>query len=258
MLEVVVDSPSVNESVELLLADIDPDDTYRFRVFIEVKALAADLAANGQDFPVVVRPMGERWQLVCGFRRVAALRELGAATVRAVVRDLDDQAALRLAWSENESRRSYSDVDRAHAVVKCSLEGYSLRDLEEVFDLKKSQLGKLRILGTMPAVVKEAVEAGQLTSTMAVALNKLKRTYPQLDYRRWVTRVAAEGWDLRQLKQRVGLAYDPPRVEAVTRDPGSGKVRLRARTFVPAEMDPEDRALLIAELRLALKALEEV
>ncbi len=105
--------------------DLD-DEMFCFRMDLFVEKLAVDIAENGQDFPVVVRPKGERHQLICGFRRVTALKKLGRDRVRAVVRTLSEQEAWRLAWAENEARASYSPVDRAHAVAKAQLAGRSL------------------------------------------------------------------------------------------------------------------------------------
>jgi hypothetical protein len=63
------------------LDDIASDDLFRLRAEGDVSALAASIGRLGQLHPVELRPLaaaagGPRWQLVAGFRRVAALRML--------------------------------------------------------------------------------------------------------------------------------------------------------------------------------------
>ena len=49
----------------------------------------ADIALQGVLVPLVVRPDGERFELVAGFHRLAAARSLELAEVPVVVRDAD-------------------------------------------------------------------------------------------------------------------------------------------------------------------------
>lgn len=79
---------------------LDEDDAFRLRPVGEVARLAMDLARLGQAFPVEVRrrERTERFQLVAGFRRVAALRFLQRPAVLARVHArLSDEDALLVA-----------------------------------------------------------------------------------------------------------------------------------------------------------------
>lgn len=74
----------------------------------EFKELVASLAAKGQDEPVTIRPKGEKFELITGFRRYAALMYIAEqskskdATINAIVRDLSDAEARLL--NRRESR----------------------------------------------------------------------------------------------------------------------------------------------------------
>src|SRR5271154_6422573 len=70
--EPVLARPIHVEQALLSLDQLDPDETFRFRPEGDVSRLAQDIARLGQVFPVDVRVQGETFQLVCGFRRVAA------------------------------------------------------------------------------------------------------------------------------------------------------------------------------------------
>ncbi|MDY7229461.1 ParB/Srx family N-terminal domain-containing protein [Hyalangium rubrum] len=81
------------------LEQVDEDATFRIRPPGEVSQLATDVARLGQLFPVDVRPLGEeRYQIICGFRRLAALRFLKRDRVQARVHaGLSDEDALLMA-----------------------------------------------------------------------------------------------------------------------------------------------------------------
>jgi len=74
------------------------------------RQLLASLASYGQQTPIVVVPVTDqpdRYVLIDGYKRVAALEQLGRDTVEAVIWPLDEVQALvlnrSLHWSERES-----------------------------------------------------------------------------------------------------------------------------------------------------------
>ncbi len=80
----------------LPLESLDEDTTFRLREEGELSGLATDLARLGQLFPIDVRPAADgRYQVICGFRRVAALKFLQRERVQARVHEqLSDEDAL--------------------------------------------------------------------------------------------------------------------------------------------------------------------
>jgi ParB family transcriptional regulator, chromosome partitioning protein len=83
----------------LPLDRIDEDTSFQIRPVGDLSALATDLARLGQLFPVDVRfRPPDRFQVISGFRRVAALRFLKRDRVLARLHtDLSDEDALLLA-----------------------------------------------------------------------------------------------------------------------------------------------------------------
>lgn len=108
------------ELVYLPLDELDPDDTFRLREVGDVSSLAQSIAQVGQLFPVEVRLLSGRYQLVTGFRRVAALKMLMRKRVLARVHtELSEQEAAILA--------------AADAIDSRFLELEELRALEELY-----------------------------------------------------------------------------------------------------------------------------
>jgi len=91
--------PEVEERL-IALDALDEDETFQLRPPGDVGRLAMDLARLGQAFPVDVRRREgtDRFQLVAGFRRVAALRFLQRPSVLARIHaSLSDEDALLVA-----------------------------------------------------------------------------------------------------------------------------------------------------------------
>lgn len=101
------------------LAQIDfQDPLCRFRGDLRIGQLAVQIAANGQRQPVVLRQQHgvQRLQIICGFRRVAALRSLGHTTALAeVCSRLTHQEAMITALVSNEA--GFDMLDRGRAAL---------------------------------------------------------------------------------------------------------------------------------------------
>lgn len=78
-----------------------------------VEAIAASIDAIGLQQPIIVRPEGNRYRLVAGAHRLAAVQSLGHSSIDAVVEQLDDQEARLVEIDENLMRRELSALDRA-------------------------------------------------------------------------------------------------------------------------------------------------
>lgn len=79
--------------------------------------LVASIRRHGVLQPIVVRRAGRRYQVVMGFRRLAAARRIGLATIPAVIEDAprDDEILRQVA--ENTDRRAMNPIDVARALA---------------------------------------------------------------------------------------------------------------------------------------------
>ena len=81
-----------------------------------IEALAASLKERGALQPVLVRRVGERYELVAGERRLRAARAAGLESLPAMVRDLSDGEAATMTLIENIQREDLNPIDEAHAL----------------------------------------------------------------------------------------------------------------------------------------------
>ena len=80
----------------------------------ETDGLLESIRAHGVLVPLVVRPLGNGWEVVSGHRRLACARALGLSEVPCEVRELRSRAACRLAVLEynRQRRKTFSQMMR--------------------------------------------------------------------------------------------------------------------------------------------------
>ncbi|MHB8902120.1 MAG: ParB/RepB/Spo0J family partition protein, partial [Thermoguttaceae bacterium] len=79
----------------------------------ELDALTDSLRVHGLLQPLVVRAMGNRYQLVAGERRLRAAARAGWTEVPIVVVDADDRETAELAIIENLQRKDLNPLEKA-------------------------------------------------------------------------------------------------------------------------------------------------
>ena len=104
--------------VELPLAEMHPFKNHPFKVLDDEKMqdTAESIREHGVLVPAIVRPREEGgYEIVAGHRRHFASQIAGLATMPAIVRDLDDDAATIIMVDSNLQRESILPSERAWA-----------------------------------------------------------------------------------------------------------------------------------------------
>lgn len=111
---------------QLPLEEIDfADESFRISEVIDSESMRTSIRAVGQLNPVWVLDDGPKKRIVCGFRRIHALRRLGGSAVlaRVLPKDTcDSLRALEIALYDNLAHRQLDPLEKARALLK-------LRDL---------------------------------------------------------------------------------------------------------------------------------
>ena len=121
--------------------------------------LVESIATYGQQVPVLVRPNPndpERYQVVYGRRRVAALKELGQP-VKALVRVLDDREVILAQGQENTARKDLSYIEKANFARQMRDAGYDRKAIEDALHVDKTVVS--RMLAVADAVPLRLIEA---------------------------------------------------------------------------------------------------
>lgn len=160
--------------VQLLpVAQIDPHPEQPRRRFDEdaLDELAASIAARGLLQPIVVRPVGARYQIVAGERRWRAAQRAGIEQVPVIVRDFDDAATLEVALLENIQRQDLNAIEEAEGYRRLIGEyGHSQEALGRLVHKSRSHVANLLRLLDLPDGVRDAVADGRLSMGHARAI----------------------------------------------------------------------------------------
>jgi len=123
-------------------------------------SLVASIRDHGQQIPILVRPhadMPGRFQIVYGRRRLAALRELGLPA-RALVRDLDDRAAVMAQGQENSARKDLTFIERVNFARQMRTANYDRKAICDALNVDKTVISRMMaIADTVPIDVIELV-----------------------------------------------------------------------------------------------------
>jgi ParB family chromosome partitioning protein len=226
--------PPSNEPVSKLgISLIDPNPLQPRTVFQadRLQELADSIQANGIIQPLVVRPHGQRYQLVAGERRWRAAKIAGLAEVPAVVQEISDERLLEITLVENIQREDLNPIEIARAFERLG------RELQLSHDEIARRTGKdrtsvtntLRLL-KLPADVQQLVAEHRLSMGHARAILAL----PTPDLQRQVAeKSSSQGLSVRQVERLVHNM-------TTTREPKT-----------PEEVDPNVKAA-IAELERVL------
>jgi len=191
--------------------------------------LAESIRVNGVIQPIVVRRLGDRFQIIAGERRWRAARLAGLARVPIVVRDVpagDERALLQLALIENIQREDLNPIEAALAY----------RRLADDFHLKQEEIaaavGKdrasvanyLRLL-KLPDEIRSEIASGRLSMGHARALLALP---DEADQRRTARDVIARSLSVRETESVVKKLADSTTASRVQPPPKPEDVHTRA------------------------------
>src|SRR5690554_3375415 len=103
--------------VELPVDQVKPNPHQPRREFNDASlaTLADSMKAAGVIQPVIVRQVGETYELIAGERRLRAARLAGLTTIPAIVRETDPITQAQLALIENIQREDLNFIERAEA-----------------------------------------------------------------------------------------------------------------------------------------------
>jgi ParB family chromosome partitioning protein len=147
----------------------------------ELASLSASIRTHGVLQPLVVRQVGQRYQLVAGERRLRAAREAGLQSVPVTIVDFNDQQILEAALVENIQRTDLNPIEKAQG-FKDYLTRYHMthEQLAARLGLGRATITNLVALLELPAELQEAVRVGQLSTGHAKILKGINDPARQL------------------------------------------------------------------------------
>ena len=189
--------------LELELDQIRPNPNQPRKEFNQasIDELAASLKSSGLIQPIVVRRVGQGYELIAGERRLRAARQAGFIRVPAVVRDATDVESLELALVENLMREDLNPIEEAQAYQRLLAEfGWTQEDLGQRVGKDRSSIANSLRLLKLPQPIQADLVAGRLTMGHARALLSLTDPADQLKLR---DEILAHSWSVRATEEGV-------------------------------------------------------
>ena len=161
--------------------------------------LARSIRASGIIQPLVVRPIGNRYQLIAGERRWRAAQRAGLEKVSAIVRQVPDELALEMTLVENIQREDLNAIEAARAFERLMDEFQLTQETvaERTGKDRATVANAVRLLKLEPTI-QNWIEEGKLTAGHGRAL--LAVIDPQLRMR-YAQRAARGGLTVRQIER---------------------------------------------------------
>lgn len=154
-------------------ADIRPNPRQPRRRFDDagMAELIASVKNNGLVQPILVRPVGDKWEIVAGERRWRAAQAAQVHELPVVVRELDERRAFEIAIVENVQRADLNPVEEAESYQRLHEEfGNSQEEIAAATGKSRSHVANLMRLLKLPAAVLDHVREGRLSMGHARAL----------------------------------------------------------------------------------------
>lgn len=109
--------PADGSSIQVPLGEVvaNPHQPRKQMNEASIAELAASLKATGLIQPIVVRRVGDTYQLIAGERRWRAAKLAGLASIPAILREVDSFTQAQMALVENVQRENLNPIDRAQA-----------------------------------------------------------------------------------------------------------------------------------------------
>jgi ParB family chromosome partitioning protein len=211
---------------ELPVASIKPN-RYQPRDHFDEEALgslADSIREVGVLQPVLVRPVGDGYELVAGERRWRAARRVGLQTIPALVRETDDSAALEHALIENLHRDELNPLEEAAAYQQL-IEDFGLTHDEVASRVGKSRASITNVLRLLqlPPTIQRLVQDRKLSMGHARAL---LGTPDRAFQEQLAKRVVADDLSVRAVEEAIRERQGSPDADGTARDRTKAK-RLR-------------------------------
>ncbi len=167
----------------------------------KLEQLAASIRQHGVLEPIVVRRVGDGYQIVVGERRWRACSLAGEAKIPAIVKDFTDRQMTEMALIENLQREDLNAIEEAEG-YQILVNEFSLtqEEIAESVGKKRSSVANALRLLNLDEHLKQLVAEGQLSrghAKVLLAVDNVK------DRRVYAMRVIKDGLSVRQLEKMI-------------------------------------------------------
>ncbi len=195
---------------EIPIEDIIPNRFQPRLAFNEegLNELSDSIKQHGIIQPLVVRKLGDKYEIIAGERRYKAATQAGLTKVPAIISDIDDNKSAEVALVENIQRRNLTAIEEAKSYKNLLDRGYLTQEqLAAKMGVSQSSIAnKLRLLNLAPEV-QDALLNEKISERHARALLSLDDMEEQ---KKWLQKIIDERMTVRQLDMELKKYKEDP------------------------------------------------
>lgn len=188
---------------ELPLTSIEPNPDQPRKNFTEdaLETLMESIKTFGIVQPIVVRKIGEKYQIVAGERRYRAASALGLDMVPVIIKDYSTEEVTEIALVENLQRQDLDPIEEAFAYQKLM---DTFKQTQDVIAMRvgrsRSHVANMMRLLKLPEPIRNDLSVGELTIGQARPLLALADEKQQVEV---AAKVKEEELSARQVESLV-------------------------------------------------------
>jgi ParB family chromosome partitioning protein len=147
----------------------------------ELNELANSILKYGVIQPIVVRQIGEKYEIIAGERRYKASTMAGIKKIPAIVKNTDDNTSAEIALLENLQRKNLTVIEEAKSFKKLMDRGFKQETIASKLGISQSSIAnKIRLL-SLPKSVQNSLLYNKISERHARCLLTLPDEQTQKD-----------------------------------------------------------------------------
>ena len=176
----------------------------------ELNELANSIIKYGVIQPIVIRAMGEKFEIIAGERRYKASVLAGLKKIPAILMNTDDNTSAEIALLENIQRKNLTVIEEAQSYKKLMDKGFTQDDIALKLGVSQSSVAnKMRLLN-LPKEVQDALLYNRISERHARSLLALNNIDLQ---RNLLNRIIIEKLTVKQTEDEINMILNKDNVQ---------------------------------------------
>jgi ParB family chromosome partitioning protein len=158
------------------LSKIDPNPHQARNELGDIQELMASIKSKGVLEPILVRPLGERYEIIAGERRYRASRNLGLSEIPCIEMNIGESEAMEVSLIENLQRKDldiFEEADGLNALIH--IYGYTHEQISDKIGKARSTITEIINVSKIPADIRALCKQAAISNrSVLIEISKLR------------------------------------------------------------------------------------
>lgn len=164
------------------IESIVADENIRSKITeASIEGLVSSIKENGLLQPILVRMKDGKYDLVAGFRRLAAIKLAGIAEVSCIIEEITDEDRTQVQLVENIQREELNPIDEAKALQGLLLK-HTIDDLAMMVGKTKLFIQQRQHLLDLPIIIQTALRDKKISAGHGIVIARLNNKNARIEF----------------------------------------------------------------------------